>query len=37
MGKGGTVLGLIGIIVGAGGLVFGYMSWSSMNRIAICS
>lgn len=31
MGKGGTVLGLIGIIIGAGGLVFGYMAWSSID------
>jgi len=33
MGKGGTVLGLIGIIIGAGGLAFGLISWSSINTI----
>ena len=33
MGKGGVVLGLIGILIGAGGLVFGYIAWSSLNTI----
>ena len=30
MGKAGTVLGLIGILLGAGGLVFGFIAWSSL-------
>lgn len=33
MGKGGAILGLIGILIGAGGLVLGYMAWSSLNTI----
>jgi len=33
MGKGGAVLGLIGILLGAGGLVFGFITWSSLNTI----
>jgi len=33
MGKGGTVLGLIGIIIGGGGLAFGFISWNSTNTI----
>ena len=33
MGKGGVVLGLIGILIGAGGLVFGFIAWSSLNTI----
>ncbi len=32
MGKGGTVLGLIGIILGAGGLVFGYLNWAGQSN-----
>jgi hypothetical protein len=35
MGKGGIVLGLIGILIGAGGLVFGFIAWSSLNTIQI--
>lgn len=37
MGKGGTVLGLIGIILGAGGVGFGYFAWTgqSSNRTDI--
>ena len=31
MGKGGSVLGLIGIILGAGGIAFGYYNWTSEN------
>ncbi|HEA70934.1 hypothetical protein LCGC14_2796180 [marine sediment metagenome] len=31
MGKGGTVLGLIGIILGAGGLVLGYLNWTGQS------
>ena len=33
MGKGGTVLGLIGIILGAGGLGFGYFIWAGQATI----
>jgi hypothetical protein len=33
MGKGGAVLGIIGILLGAGGLVFGFIAWSSLNTI----
>ncbi|MFX1569267.1 MAG: hypothetical protein ACFFCV_12960 [Promethearchaeota archaeon] len=33
MGKAGVVLGLIGILIGAGGLVFGFIAWSSLNTI----
>ncbi|MCK4380797.1 MAG: hypothetical protein KAW51_06615 [Candidatus Lokiarchaeota archaeon] len=32
-GKGGAVLGLIGILIGAGGLVFGYIAWSSLTTL----
>ena len=31
MGKGGTVLGLIGILIGASGLSFGVIAWSIIN------
>jgi len=34
MGKGGTVLGLIGIILGAGGLGFGYFIWTGQATLA---
>ncbi|KKK44987.1 hypothetical protein LCGC14_1653640 [marine sediment metagenome] len=34
MGKGGTVLGLIGIILGAGGLFFGFVAWNGQNNIS---
>jgi len=30
MGKGGAILGLIGILIGAGGLTMGFIAWSSM-------
>ena len=33
MEKGGVVLGLIGILIGAGGLVFGVIAWSSLSTI----
>ena len=33
MGKGGTILGLIGILIGAGGLAMGYFAWSSMTTL----
>ena len=33
MGKGGTVLGLIGIILGAGGIGFGYFIWTGQATI----
>ena len=33
MGKGGAVLGLIGILIGAGGLGFGFVAWSSLTTI----
>lgn len=33
MGKSGPVLGLIGIILGAGGLGFGYIIWSGQATI----
>jgi hypothetical protein len=29
MGKGGAVLGIIGILIGAGGLGFGFLGWNS--------
>ncbi len=32
MGKGGVVLGLIGIILGAGGIVFGYINWTGQSN-----
>jgi len=32
MGKGGTVLGLIGIILGAGGIAFGFFNMNSQNN-----
>ena len=31
MGKGGIILGLIGILLGAGGLGFGIMAWNNQN------
>ena len=33
MGKGGAILGLIGILIGAGGLTLGYIAWSSMTTM----
>jgi len=33
MGKGGTILALIGILIGAGGLTFGLIAWSSTTTI----
>ena len=33
MGKGGTVLGLIGILLGAGGLIFGFIAWTNQKNI----
>ncbi len=33
MGKGAIVLALIGIIIGAGGLIFGFIAWNSMNTM----
>ena len=33
MGKGGAILGLIGILIGAGGLALGYIAWSSMTTM----
>ena len=33
MGKGGVILGLIGILIGAGGLVFGFIAWNTANTI----
>ena len=33
MGKGGAILGLIGILIGAGGLALGYLAWSSMTTM----
>ncbi len=32
MGKGGTVLGLIGIILGAGGIAFGFFNMNNQNN-----
>ncbi len=32
MGRGGAVLGLIGIILGAGGIAFGYFIWRGQNN-----
>lgn len=31
MGKGGTVLGIIGILLGAGGLGFAFIAWNNQN------
>ncbi|NVM36201.1 MAG: hypothetical protein HWN81_11445 [Candidatus Lokiarchaeota archaeon] len=33
MGKGGAVLGLIGILLGAGGLGFAFIIWNTQNNI----
>ncbi len=33
MGKGGVILGLIGILLGAGGLGFGFIIWNTQNNI----
>jgi len=33
MGKGGTILGLIGILIGAGGFALGFIAWSSMTTM----
>jgi len=33
MGKGGSILGIIGILLGAGGLGFGFMAWSTQNSM----
>ena len=33
MGKGGAILGLIGILIGAGGLAMGFIAWNSMTTI----
>lgn len=33
MAKAGTILGLIGILIGAGGLTFGLIAWSSTTTI----
>ena len=33
MGKGGTVLGFIGILIGAAGLGFGFIAWNSLSRV----
>jgi len=29
MGKGGSILGIIGILLGAGGLGFGFIAWNN--------
>jgi hypothetical protein len=33
MGKGGAILGLIGILIGAGGFAMGFIAWSSMTTM----
>ncbi|KKL95639.1 hypothetical protein LCGC14_1852570 [marine sediment metagenome] len=33
MGKGGKVLALIAILIGAGGLAFGFFAWNSVNKL----
>ena len=33
MGKGSSILGLIGILLGAGGLGFGFMMWNTQNSM----
>ena len=33
MGKGGSILGIIGILLGAGGLGFGFIAWSTQNSM----
>jgi hypothetical protein len=33
MGKGSAILGIIGILIGAGGLVFGFLAWDSVRKI----
>ena len=34
MGKGGTILGIIGILIGAGGLGFGYINWATLTQLS---
>ncbi|NVM19759.1 MAG: hypothetical protein HWN80_18805 [Candidatus Lokiarchaeota archaeon] len=33
MGKGGSILGIIGILLGAGGLGFGFIAWNNQNTM----
>jgi len=33
MGKGGSILGIIGILLGAGGLGFGFIAWNTQNSM----
>ena len=33
MGKGGSILGIIGILLGVGGLGFGFIMWNSQNSM----
>ena len=33
MGKGGTIIGIIGILLGAGGLGFGFIAWNNQNSM----
>ncbi len=33
MGKGGSILGIIGILLGVGGLGFGFMAWNAQNNM----
>jgi len=35
MGKGGTILGIIGILIGAGGLGFGLITWTTQSQVKI--
>ena len=34
-GKGGIVLGIIGILIGAGGLGFGFINWGNQSQVRI--
>jgi len=35
MGKVGTILGIIGILLGAGGLGFGFINWGNQSQVRI--
>ena len=33
MGKGGSILGIIALLLGAGGLGFGFITWNTQNSM----
>ena len=35
MGKGGSILGIIGVLLGAGGLGFGFITWTNQNSMQV--